>query len=80
MIVCECGRPKSKAARMCHVCERLRRQRMRVGMEASRHYHEPTEEELDAMIAEQLANKPAWWDDERNDECAIFKAYGERRR
>lgn len=23
---------------------------------------EPTEEELDALIAQQLANKPSWWD------------------
>lgn len=48
--------------------------------------HEPTQDELDAMIAEQLANLPSWWQSEcerqelmaRNELIAIRRSNGWR--
>ncbi len=34
-------------------------------------FHEPTEAELDVMIAEQMCNLPAWWNDETNKSRTI---------
>lgn len=31
-------------------------------------YHEPTTEELDAMIAEQMKNLPPWWKHEKPED------------
>ena len=64
MICRHCSEPKTLfARRLCVRCYRTPGVK-ELYSSASADYHEPTEEELDAMIAEQMRNLPDWWDRE----------------
>ena len=55
------GMSRAAIARTLGVNIKLVRQRAERGGPVHE-YREPTEEELDAMIEEQMRNLPAWWD------------------
>lgn len=63
-----CGKATSRYNRrrgLCNRCYQIPSIRTQYTPDKPRP-HEPTEAELDVMIAEQMANLPPWW----HDECA----------
>lgn len=59
MNVCRrCGKKLASEKRWCNQCREKHRQLI-IGRK--RADHEPTQEEVDAIIAEQMSNLPSWW-------------------
>ncbi len=62
----ECGKLRYRAPwGLCQPCYKdleIRKKHVRLPAPGDSHYHhEPTMEELDALIAEQSKNLPDWW-------------------
>ena len=62
----QCGRKIMPTRERCARCEARHVQAVAAGRikAAETQRHEPTEAELDVMIAEQRANLPEWWANE----------------
>ena len=70
-----CGGTPVVSGRLCGPCRREANKRLRAGQRAHHDANEPTEEEVEATVAEQSRSLPSWWRHEPMLEERMPKIY-----